>query len=154
MMGHFISWCIIADMMIWLIILAKLCMHDEEGQEWNQKSFQFIMCQITGKSSTATAGCTVRQYKNRDITISLVAALLVSIRKGSGWCISAFSGELQNLKDTFIPHYCNVQELPGLEYSETSKHFGAWQNAIPPSKQQDCHMHPSGHIRTLNSPAI
>lgn len=77
-------------------------MHDEGGQEWNQKSFQFIMCQITGKSSTATTGCTVRQYKNRHITISLVAALLVSIRKGSGWCISAFSSELQNLKDLSI----------------------------------------------------
>lgn len=48
------------------------------------------------------AGCTVRQHIHRDISTSLVAALLVSIRKGSGWCISAFSSELQNLKDLSI----------------------------------------------------
>lgn len=49
-MGHFISWCIIADMMSWLIIPAKLCMLD-----WGGGGLGGVRSEIRNHSSSSCA---------------------------------------------------------------------------------------------------
>lgn len=49
-MGHSISWCITADMMSWLIVLAKLCMLD-----WGGRGPGVVRSEIRNHSSSSCA---------------------------------------------------------------------------------------------------
>lgn len=100
------------------------------GQEWNQKSFLFMVCQITGKASVTVAGsrqCTgcAGRHSPTDISLSPAIAPLANNRDGSEWCISVSCSELEKV-------LCINPTL--WQWSRVAWLNQGWANALGPSR--------------------